>query len=346
MGESPTPWGSHPRRGGSHPRRGGSHPRRGGVTHAVGGVTPPRAGGIGGVQVMRNITISPHLASIKKSNMNNLNFWDGLDDDLKQSLLKQLRNLWTHTSTALEGNTLSLGETAFVIEEGLTVSGKPLKDHQEVVGHARAIDLIWNDIGRANGMTKEDLFALHQAVQTERILDIYKPVGNWKVEYNGTTAFTEDDQQVFLEYAAPEAVPVLMDLWLEMLNGFLKQNLDPEEALLTYVELHVSLVRIHPFFDGNGRMARLLANLPVIHSGWPPILIPKETRREYIRLLSKYELTVGIPKAGEPLLPNKELLADFTHFCRIAWQSSLKLVEVMREKQKGRNQLRREGIRM
>ena len=66
-----------------------------------------------------------------------------LDRDLKKALLVQLRNLWTHTSTAMEGNTLSLGETAFVLEEGLTIAGKPLKDHQEVVGHARAIDLVY-----------------------------------------------------------------------------------------------------------------------------------------------------------------------------------------------------------
>jgi hypothetical protein len=51
------------------------------------------------------------------------------------------------------------------------------------------------------------IFALHKVVQTERILDIYQPVGNWKVEYHGTTAITDAEQQVFLEYAAPEAVP-------------------------------------------------------------------------------------------------------------------------------------------
>ncbi len=70
-----------------------------------------------------------------------LYFLENLDKDLQTALIIQLRNLWTHTSTAIEGNTLTLGETAFVLEEGLTISGKPLKDHEEVVGHARAIDL-------------------------------------------------------------------------------------------------------------------------------------------------------------------------------------------------------------
>ena len=55
-------------------------------------------------------------------------FLDGLDRDILDTLIAQLRNLWTHTSTAIEGNTLTLGETAFVIEEGLTISGKPLKE--------------------------------------------------------------------------------------------------------------------------------------------------------------------------------------------------------------------------
>ena len=67
----------------------------------------------------------------------NLQILAGLDPDLRAGLMAQVRDLWTHGSTALEGHTLTLGETKFVIEEGLTVGGKPLKDHQEVVGHAR-----------------------------------------------------------------------------------------------------------------------------------------------------------------------------------------------------------------
>jgi Fic family protein len=245
--------------------------------------------------------------------MNNMNFLHGLDNDLKQSLIKHLRDLWTHTSTAIEGNTLSLGETAFVIEEGLTVSGKPLKDHEEVVGHAIAIELIFSYITRNSQFTQEDLFALHKAVQTER---------------------------VFLEYAAPNAVPALMDNWFDIVNSFLKEKLNVDQALAAYADIHVSFVRIHPFFDANGRIARLVANLPVIKSGLPPIIIPTEKRREYIQLLSKYELAVGEPMVGEPLLPNKELLVNFINFCRDSWKQSLELVEAARNKQLIRNQRR------
>lgn len=263
------------------------------------------------------------------------NFFDGLDQDLRAALIAQLRNLWTHTSTALEGNTLTLGETAFVIDEGLTVSGKSLKDHHEVIGHARAIDIIYSLIQRANPITEQDMFNLHTAVQTELITDILQPVGRWKQEPNGTYAVDVDDAQVFIDYAAPRDVPELMHAWLRLLNDHLRTATDVDSALTAYVELHISFVRIHPFFDGNGRMARLLANLPVLRSGSPPIIIPKEKRREYIGLLAAYELATGTATPSTALLPQPELLTPFRMFCAHAWKVSMKFVEqAWREQQK------------
>lgn len=92
-------------------------------------------------------------------------FLKDLDNDIRDELLAQLRNLWTHTSTAIEGNTLTFGETAFVLEEGLTISGKPLKDHEEVVGHAKAIDLVYDfiktgtDLRVGDGWGSEDIYS-------------------------------------------------------------------------------------------------------------------------------------------------------------------------------------------
>jgi len=71
-----------------------------------------------------------------------LAFLNEFDPDLKETLLEKLRDLWTHGSTGLEGNTLMLGETHAVLSQGLTISGKPLSHHLEVVGHTRAIDLV------------------------------------------------------------------------------------------------------------------------------------------------------------------------------------------------------------
>ena len=264
-------------------------------------------------------------------------FLKDLDNDIRDALLIQLRNLWTHTSTAIEGNTLTLGETAFVLEEGLTISGKPLKDHEEVVGHARAIDLVYDLVRSGADLTENDLFDLHKAVQTERIIDVYKPVGAWKVEPNSTVIVSGNDQIIF-EYAPPKDVPELMQGWLALFQNACKEKaLNREEALTAYVCLHVSFVRIHPFWDGNGRIARLIANVPVIRAGFPPIIIPKERRQEYIEALSEYHLAVGTVTARSELLPELDKLDRFKRFCAESWSESIKLVEEAHKRQKGRN---------
>lgn len=268
-------------------------------------------------------------------------FPDDLDKDLRQSLMSQLRNLWTHSSTSIEGNTLTLGETAFVLQEGLTISGKPLKDHEEVVGHAKAIDLLYEFLQAGREFSEADLFALHRAVQTEVVVDVYKPVGGWKKEPNSTVGVI-DGKQVIFDYAPPSDVPGLMESWFDLYRIFDKdiQPGDTQSALTAYVQLHVAFVRIHPFFDGNGRMARLVANLPVLKSGFPPILIPRERRKEYIDLLSEYHFAVGRIQAGEDLLPLIDKLQPMMDFCRHSWQESLALVEEAKKKQEERDNQR------
>jgi len=266
-----------------------------------------------------------------------LTFLTNLDQDLQKALMTQLRNLWTHTSTAIEGNTLTLGETAFVLEEGLTIAGKPLKDHEEVVGHARAIDLIYDLVEKGRELNEADLFALHKAVQTQVVVDVYKPVGGWKKEPNSTVGVI-DEKQVINEYALPADVPGLMTKWFDLhraLNRAITPG-DEGQALDAYVRLHMGFVRVHPFFDGNGRLARLVANIPVLKAGLPPIIIPREQRKAYIDALSAYHFAVGQIHSGDELLPEQEKMEPFETFCRQAWQTSLDLVDEAREKQRTR----------
>ena len=271
-----------------------------------------------------------------------IDFYKNLDRDVRNALAARLRNLWTHESAAIEGNSLTLGETAFVIEEGLTVSGKPLKDHQEVAGHARAIELIYDMVERglaksASDITKQDLFMLHKAVQADPVCDVYKPIGEWKKEPNGTY-IVDGEKQVFYEYATPDDVPVLMEKWIDFLNQAFHSTQTPDEAISAYADLHIGFVWIHPFFDGNGRMARLLANLPVLKAGHPPIIIPKRKQREYIRSLSRYSLTASPPNRNSAMIPVNDPLIKFRAFCKESCADSLALVEEARKKQAERNQ--------
>lgn len=258
-----------------------------------------------------------------------LKFLENLDRDIQQSLLNQIRDLWTHTSTALEGNTLTLGETKFLIEEGLTISGKPLKDHQEIIGHAKAIDLIYQQLDKP--VTKDFLFNLHKAVQTEIVADIYKPNGAWKVEPNGTYTVTREGKQQFLEYAAPADVPVLMSEIIDTINNTGTLTLD--SAPETYAKIHMGIAHCHPFWDGNGRIARLVANIPLLKSGLPPIVIPRTSRKEYIETLADYQLSVGQISNKTTVWPDTKKLHAFTNFCSQVYQATLELIENAKQQQ-------------
>ena len=261
-------------------------------------------------------------------------FLAGLDNELRTALLGQIRDLWTHTSTALEGNTLSLGDTHFILEEGLTISGKPIKDHQEVIGHARAIDLLYHCLDKP--LTNDMVFALHRAVQTEQVTDIYKPNGAWKVEPNGTYGISSDGSQVFIEYAMPVFVPALMAEVIHTINTTDPEEVKPGNAHEHYAKIHMGIVHIHPFWDGNGRIARLLANIPLLKSGLPPLVISQEKRRSYIQTLANYQITSGQLSKGTGVWPNVSQLTEFNHFCESCYDKTRVLVQTAFEIQKKR----------
>jgi hypothetical protein len=144
---------------------------------------------------------------------------------------------------------VTLGDTAFVLQEGLTVSGKPPKDHHEVIGHARAIDLVYAVVDQHRRVTVDDLHGLHRAVQTELVVDAFNPTGRWKVEPNGTTALLTSGSTQWHDFAKPEHVQALMDAWLELLERARRPG--SGNLLDRYTDLH----------------ARLLANIPVIEGG-------------------------------------------------------------------------------
>ena len=249
-----------------------------------------------------------------------------LDRDLQILAFKEMKIHWTYGSTGIEGNTMSLGDTAFLIQEGLTVAGKSLKEHNEVVGHARGVDLL-EDLARKRCVEKEDLFCLHRAVQTNVVRDTFSPLGAFKVEPNGCYVRHDDGTWDFHTYPAPEKVPFLMEVWMNMLNAFLGKKETPslDSLVLQQAKCHIGFVSIHPFADGNGRMARLFANLPLVAQGIIPILIFREDRKRYIDLLAAYQEETKEPGISS-LVPENDALEAFTGFL---WDSLRKSWEIM-----------------
>lgn len=257
-----------------------------------------------------------------------------LDADLRDALLEKLKVRWTHSSTALEGNTLTEGETLGVLRYGLTIAGKPLAHHNEVLGHGRAIELLLSWLLEGRSLAGEDLHRLHAAVQTSVETDYFKPVGAWKREANSALALLEGQSWINDTYAAPEAVPGLMARWLEEFQAL---RASPEVSpLRACVWSHATFVRIHPYADGNGRMARLLANVPVIERGHLPVLIPQDRRLEYFEALAAWQHASGALRPGDELIGDSAALASFETLCEDAWTRSQSMLEEVRALQQAR----------
>ena len=180
----------------------------------------------------------------------------------------------TYSSNALEGNSLTLSETKVLLEDGITVGGKPLRDFIEAAGHAKAYDHMLS-------LARSKDFVLTEDV----ILQLHHLFYNGIDEDNAGQYRTE---QVFISGTdflppAAEDVPGQMQAFIAELN--LKSNLLHPVHLAAYA--HRRLVDIHPFLDGNGRTARLLMNLILINNGLCVVSIPPILRHEYISALQQ-----------------------------------------------------------
>ena len=261
--------------------------------------------------------------SVPEQSKPTFKFLEGLPSSKQQELLTMLRTMWTHNSTAIEGNTLNLGETQFILSEGLTVSGKPLKDHKEVMGHATAIDLLYDMIN--SELTISKIKQLHKAVQTDIIFDIDKPYGDFKVVPNGTYLLVDDNSRVYYPYSRPLEVSKLMVGLVDYIESCKPHSID--EAITMYATAHIIFGQIHPFWDGNGRIARLIANLILLRAGFAPLVIPAARRLNYIAILSKYSAKHEAPSVGKPLYYIGNELNIFIHFCKECYQDTINLIE-------------------
>ena len=180
----------------------------------------------------------------------------------------------TYTSNAIEGNTLTLRETAEVIEHGITVGGKPLRDHLEAQDHYRA--LLWmREAAAAGAPLGEDIIReLHRRIVARSQSEIAGEYSRFPRRIAGSPVI----------FPNPVKIPALMaDLgaWLA----------EAAPGLETAFAAHHRLTEIHPFGDGNGRTARLLMNLILLRGGYPPIAVRPEDRKSYLDALERGSLT-------------------------------------------------------
>lgn len=190
-----------------------------------------------------------------------------------QRIQQALSLEWTYNSNSIEGNTLSLAETRAVLEDGITIKGKSLREHFEAVNHHEAIELV-------------EALAQPGFVITENvILDVHAVVLD-KIEKEFAGRYRTGGVRITgANFIPPNALKV-PDLMAELVQ-WANENPLGLHPLQLATAFHHRFVHIHPFFDGNGRTVRLVYNLMLMAQGYPPAIILRNDRKKYYEALNQ-----------------------------------------------------------
>lgn len=188
---------------------------------------------------------------------------------IKETLMVE----WTYNSNSIEGNTLTLRETQLVLQEGITIKGKSLREHFEAKNHELAINYLFKLVDQDEVFSIRDILSLH-ALVLRSIEDEYAGrLRNGAVRISGAN------------FVPPNSLRV--SSLLDELIGFVVDNPLGLNIIEMATVFHHKLVYIHPFFDGNGRTVRLAMNLLLMRHGFPPAIILKNDRKKYYDALNQ-----------------------------------------------------------
>ena len=228
--------------------------------------------------------------------MNSLHRVEELKKQLDQhrplpiAAVKNLRDVyrveWTYNSNAIEGNTLSLIETKVVMEDGLTIGGKRLQEHFEVINHSEAISYIEDQVTQTSEFDERTLKIIHHLI-LKNIDD--ENAGRYR-SINVRISGSQHEPPHFLQ--VPNDMQELFAWYNQQ-----KDRLHPVELAALF---HFKFVYIHPFADGNGRTARLLMNLILMSHGYPPAIVKAENSQR----LTYYEVleTASVQGNTQPFI--------------------------------------------
>jgi len=188
------------------------------------------------------------------------------------SIKESLTLEWTYNSNSIEGNTLTLQETRMVLEDGLTVSGKSLNEYFEAVNHHEAIDYVENLVQPDYVFRERDILNVHELVMDRIDKEFAGRIRNAGVRISGANFVPHNARKV-------------SDFIEELITWVNEEDLDMHPVIKATI-FHHRFVWIHPFFDGNGRTARLVFNLLFLKDGYPPAIILKVDRKKYYTALN------------------------------------------------------------
>ncbi|MEW6195335.1 MAG: Fic family protein [Bacteroidota bacterium] len=220
--------------------------------------------------------------------------------ETENRIFQKLRLDWNYNSNAIEGNTLNYGETFAFLMHGITAHGKPLKDYLDIKGHNEAINYLVNFIRNKEELTEAVIRELHKVILVESYeIDAITPdglptkktvaIGTYKKQANHVKTATGEVHY----FASPEETPAKMN---DLMMWYRKTKDDKEvHPVILAALFHHKFVEIHPFDDGNGRMARLLMNLILMQNNFPPTIIKISDKNNYYLALSQADAGNNTP---------------------------------------------------
>lgn len=223
-----------------------------------------------------------------------------LDSETEQRVLQKIRLDWNYHSNHIEGGQLSFGETKALLLFGITAQGKPLQDHLEISGHDEAIKWIEEVVKDEYPLTENFIRQLHEIILVK---DSYKeaktPDGKIvkrKIQvgaYKNVPNHVETKTGEMFYFATPEETPAKMTELMAWYNQQKKR--EDVNPIIFAAEFHYKFIRIHPFDDGNGRLARLLMNCIMMQYGYPPAIIKTDDKENYYAALRQADAGIFDP---------------------------------------------------
>lgn len=241
---------------------------------------------------MKNIKILEELDEIKSidEQKKSIDSHRPFSKELENKIFQKLKLDWNYNSNAIEGNQLSYGETVAFLNFGLTAKGKPFKDHLDIKGHNEAIEFMLQLIKENRPLSESDIKDLHKIILVEPYLsktispegiEFQKEIkiGQYKTSPNHVKTVSGDIHY----YTNPEDVTFEMNNLLEWYRNAEEENLHP---VVMSAIFHHKFTSIHPFDDGNGRLARILSNFILLKHNYPVIVIKNRDKVQYYAALN------------------------------------------------------------
>lgn len=223
-----------------------------------------------------------------------------LPKEVEGRVMQKLRLEWNYHSNAIEGNKLTFGETYSFLMYGLTAKGKPFKDHLDIKGHNDAIAFLTSLVKDDTDLTEVDIRGLHKMILVESYQSPAQTpdgqatskmirVGEYKQQPNHVLTPTGEIHY----FATPEETPIKIYELVQWYNTA-RQNKNIHPSVLAAF-VHHRFVNIHPFDDGNGRLARILMNLILMKNGYPPAIVRLKERSDYYQALNQADRNEYVP---------------------------------------------------